>query len=164
MILVFSTGQDALPWKGRYKIDRYALLIIILFSQATCTFRVRFIQTFHIESLDFNDIGYNFLVGGDGAAYEGRGWNKEGAHTKGYNKRTICIAFIGTFNKVAPPERQVFAAKLIIKQGLQLNKLSHDYKLYGHRQLMGTESPGAVLYDQITKWPHWENRSIDYIK
>lgn len=49
---------------------------------------------------------------------------------------------------------------LIIKQGLNLKKLLPDYKLYGHRQLMGTESPGAVLYDIITKWPHWENRTI----
>lgn len=51
-------------------------------SQAECTFRVRLIQTFHIESKNFSDIGYNFLVGGDGSAYEGRGWNKQGAHTK----------------------------------------------------------------------------------
>ncbi|KAJ6640718.1 Peptidoglycan-recognition protein LC, partial [Pseudolycoriella hygida] len=51
-------------------------------NQATCTFRVRYIQTFHMESQGWDDIGYNFLVGGDGAVYEGRGWDKEGAHTK----------------------------------------------------------------------------------
>ena len=35
--------------------------------------------------LGWPDIGYNYLVGEDGQAYEGRGWNKEGAHTYGYN-------------------------------------------------------------------------------
>lgn len=35
--------------------------------QATCTFRVRYIQTFHMESQGWDDIGYNFLVGGDGS-------------------------------------------------------------------------------------------------
>lgn len=44
---------------------------------------VRQIQTFHIESRGWFDIGYNFLIGGDGAAYEGRGWKTEGAHTLG---------------------------------------------------------------------------------
>lgn len=52
-------------------------------TQAACVFRVRFIQTFHMESRNWDDIAYNFLVGGDGAVYEGRGWHKQGAHTKG---------------------------------------------------------------------------------
>lgn len=109
--------------------------------------------------MGWNDIGYNFLVGGDGAAYDGRGWDKEGAHTKGFNKRSICIAFIGTFIRVTPPERQLKAARLLIKQGLELGKLSPDYGLYGHRQLMPSESPGKQLYDLIKQWPHWVNQS-----
>lgn len=52
-------------------------------TQAECTFRTRIIQTFHIESRSWDDIGYNWLIGGDGQVYEGRGWNKQGAHTKG---------------------------------------------------------------------------------
>lgn len=44
---------------------------------------MRLIQNFHIESKDFDDIGYNFLVTGNGDVYEGRGWDKQGAHTKG---------------------------------------------------------------------------------
>jgi N-acetylmuramoyl-L-alanine amidase len=55
----------------------------ICVAQATCTLRTRLIQTFHIESRHWSDIGYNFLVGGDGNVYDGRGWDQEGAHTKG---------------------------------------------------------------------------------
>lgn len=40
-------------------------------------------QTYHMESKNWDDIAYNFIVGGDGAVYEGRGWEKQGAHTKG---------------------------------------------------------------------------------
>nr|CAH7742854.1 unnamed protein product [Callosobruchus chinensis] len=47
-------------------------------SQSQCIFQTRYIQMFHIESMGWNDIAYNFLVGGDGDAYEGRGWKKEG--------------------------------------------------------------------------------------
>ena len=37
----------------------------------------------------WSDIGYNFVVGEDGNVYEGRGWNSVGAHTYGYNNRSI---------------------------------------------------------------------------
>lgn len=113
-----------------------------------------------MESQGWDDIGYNFLVGGDGSAYEGRGWDKEGAHTKGFNKRSICIAFIGTFNKVIPPQRQLIAAQMLIDQGVKMGKLEPDYQLYGHRQLIPSESPGAALYDIIKKWPHWTEEYI----
>lgn len=142
-----------------YYIYRTFITIYYNNSQAECTYFVRNVQTFHMDSMGWSDIGYNFLVGGDGAAYDGRGWDKEGAHTKGFNKRSICIAFIGTFIKVTPPERQLRAARLLIKQGLDLHKLSPDYRLYGHRQLMASESPGKQLYDIIKEWPHWDNRS-----
>ena len=42
-----------------------------------------------MELRHFDDIGYNFLIGGDGIVYEGRGWNKQGAHTKGNNFKKI---------------------------------------------------------------------------
>lgn len=118
-------------------------------------------QTYHLESKNWDDIGYNFLVGGDGSAYEGRGWNKVGAHTKGYNTRSICIAFIGTFNKVTPPMRQLNVTRLLLEEGVRLGKVDKDYKLYGHRQLAGFESPGQTLYDIIKTWDHWTEKLED---
>lgn len=116
------------------------------------------IQTFHMESRRWDDIGYNFLVGGDGAVYVGRGWDIQGAHTKGYNVKSICIAFIGTFNKIVPPERQLYAARKLMEEGVKLGKLTPDYKLFGHRQLISSESPGSALYDIIKKWDHWTEK------
>jgi len=129
-------------------------------TQAECTFRVRIMQTYHIESKNWDDIGYNWLVGGDGQVYEGRGWTNQGAHTKGYNKRSIGIAFIGTFNKVKPEQRQIEAAQMLIAQGVEIGVLDTDYKLYGHRQLIASESPGDELYAIIKTWPHWTAKVI----
>lgn len=39
------------------------------------------------------------MVGGDGNVYEGTGWSTEGAHTIGYNRKSIGIAFIGNFQR-----------------------------------------------------------------
>lgn len=124
-------------------------------SIAQCVLHVRLIQTFHIDSKGFYDIGYNFLVGGDGAAYEGRGWTVEGAHLFGYNSRSIGIAFIGTFIKTKPPEIQILACKKLIQRGVELGYIREDYKIVAARQLAGTESPGSALFEDMQTWPHW---------
>lgn len=112
---------------------------------------------FHIESRGWDDIGYNFLVAGDGSAYFGRGWDYIGAHTLGYNKYSIGIAFIGTFNNEVPPKKQLDACQKLIKLGVKLGKLSKDYKLFAHRQLSSTLSPGDKLYEILKTWPHFVN-------
>ncbi|PSN48383.1 hypothetical protein C0J52_21009 [Blattella germanica] len=114
-------------------------------TQAKCTFFVRKTQTFHIESFGWWDIGYSFLVGGDGYAYEGRGWDGIGAFAYGYNNRSIGISFIGTFIKVLPPPQQIQAAKQLIVEGVRLGKISPNYKLLAHRQVSATESPGQIM-------------------
>lgn len=116
---------------------------------------MRSIQTHHIETLKWDDISYNFLIGGNGDVFVGRGWNVESRLTKGYNKRSISIAFIGTFTNQAPPPQQLRAAQELIDEGVVIKKLSENYKVYGHRQLKATESPGEKLYEIIKTWAHW---------
>lgn len=123
--------------------------------QGRCVLNVRVIQMFHIESKGWNDIGYNFLVGGDGNVYEGRGWESEGAHTYGYNSKSIGIAFIGTFTNLKPPIQQINACKYLIAEGVKRNYIQDNYKLFGASQLQSTESPGAMLFEELTTWPHW---------
>nr|XP_026500298.1 uncharacterized protein LOC113403885 isoform X1 [Vanessa tameamea] len=150
------------------KLDQPVPWVIIMhtatetcLTQSQCVLRVRLIQSFHIESRGWYDIGYNFLVGGDGSIYYGRGWDYEGAHTKGYNKYSIGIAFIGTFNNDPPSKQQLEACQKIIKRGVQLRKLVKDYKLFAHRQLMSTLSPGDELFNIIKKWPNFVSNVTD---
>lgn len=53
-----------------------------------------------------------FLIGGDGNVYEGCGWTHEGAHTYGYNKKSIGIGFIGNFESKS--ETVVFFLTVVI--------------------------------------------------
>lgn len=123
--------------------------------QSECTFYVRFAQTFHIESRNWSDIGYNFLVGGDGYVYVGRSWDYMGAHAFGYNNISIGISFIGTFNTVKPSKQQLYVVQKLIELGVEKGKIAPDYKLLGHRQVSQTVSPGDALYSVIQTWPHW---------
>lgn len=66
-------------------------------SESQCKRIVQQIQNDHIDNRHFNDIGYNFLIGGDGSVFEGRGWGKHGAHDPKYNARSIGICLLGNF-------------------------------------------------------------------
>lgn len=108
----------------------------------------------------FDDIALNFLVGGDGKAYEGRSYHV-GAHTKGYNFDSICIAFIGNFEEYEAPKRQLLAAQRIIEDGIAAKNIVPEYTLLGQIQLNGFSSPGKRLYNQIQSWSRWSN--VTYI-
>lgn len=129
-------------------------------SKRECVRLVRDFQDFHIEEKDWDDISYNFLVGGDGSVYVGRGWDYKGQHSRIFNEGSICISFIGQFCRVTPPERSLLAAQQLIEEGVKLKKLTEDYKLYGHRQLIPTISPGKTLYNIIKTWSHWSEDII----
>ena len=55
------------------------------------------LKNHHMNIRDWNDIGYNFLVGEDGKAYQGCGWGKEGAHSISFNSKSIRIYIIGDY-------------------------------------------------------------------
>ncbi|XP_046807180.1 peptidoglycan-recognition protein LC-like isoform X1 [Lucilia cuprina] len=120
-----------------------------------CAERIRVIQEFHMNSLNWDDIGYNFLISSDGRVYVGRGWDAVGAHTKGYNYDSVGITFIGTYMKTPPTEAQLNACLLLLEEGLRLKKLAPNYHVYGARQFSATESPGNMLYNRIKKWERW---------
>lgn len=68
--------------------------------QEGCSAIVRSYQDFHLDDRGWWDIGYNFLIGEDGNAYEGRGWNYVGAHAPGYNTQSIGICLLGDFSGI----------------------------------------------------------------
>ncbi|XP_004530826.1 peptidoglycan-recognition protein LC isoform X2 [Ceratitis capitata] len=129
-------------------------------TQAMCVYRVRMTQTLNIESQNHDDIIYNFLIGGDGNVYEGRGWDVVGAHLRGYNSDSISFAYIGTFNKQKPSDKQMDVTKLLLDEGVRLGKLKNDYKIYGAYMLdpTSTDAKADQLYNSFKGWPHWSEQ------
>lgn len=105
---------------------------------------------------EWSDIGYNFLVGEDGNIYEGRGWDRVGAHTMGYNKLGLAASFMGNFMIDAPNSAALNAVKELIKCGISKGKVSHSYALFGHRDVGSTYCPGTALYNIIKNWPRYK--------
>ena len=69
------------------------------------------------------DIGYNFLVGEDGRAYEGRGWDEIGAHTYGYNDNAVAVSVMGTYTSVVPGTAAQNALKNVFDCAVQQVRL-----------------------------------------
>ncbi|XP_018566157.1 peptidoglycan-recognition protein 2 [Anoplophora glabripennis] len=124
-------------------------------NEDSCSQILKSIQNFHMDTLEFQDIGYNFLVGGDGRIYEGASWHKVGAHTRGYNSRSLGLAFIGNFSDKLPNPTQLKAAKDFLQCAVELGELDRNYQMFGARQVSATESPGAKLFSELRKWPNF---------
>lgn len=133
------------------------------FDRKECIGLVNDIQHFHMDSFQFIDIGYNFLISGNGLVFIGRGWNYIGEHTQRHNRGSICIALIGTFTNQKPSQEQVSAVKLVIELGVNLTKISKDYNLYSQCQLRRTLSPGKYLHNIVSNWTHFAS-SNDLLK
>ncbi|KAF4525889.1 hypothetical protein B566_EDAN015174 [Ephemera danica] len=125
-------------------------------TQTSCESVVRGIQDYHMDSNGWNDIGYSFLVGEDGNAYEGRGWSNVGAHAPGYNSNSIGICFLGSFMTRVPNNAALNAGKQLIQCGVSNGYIRSAYSLYGHRQVTATDCPGDALYAEIQTWTNYD--------
>ncbi|KAH9627786.1 hypothetical protein HF086_000171 [Spodoptera exigua] len=109
------------------------------------------LQSYFTNSYNY-DIPYNFVIGNEGRVYEGRGWKIIGAHTIGYNRCSLGVAFIVT-------ELQLQRALMLLEKGVEHGYLDKDYRVVGAKDLRSSYSPGANLYKQIQKWPHYAHNN-----
>ncbi|SDM84407.1 N-acetylmuramoyl-L-alanine amidase [Streptomyces sp. cf386] len=135
---------------------------------------IRGIYRYHVKSMGWRDVGYNFLVDKCGNIYEGRagGVAKSvlGAHTRGFNSNSMGIAVLGSYGTTKPTAAAVrgIARLTAWKLGLfGVNPRSKTYlksgggNLYtkgknvslntisGHRDGYSTECPGLQLYRKL---------------
>ncbi|MGW0814033.1 peptidoglycan recognition protein family protein [Streptomyces viridiviolaceus] len=135
---------------------------------------VRSIYRYHVKSMGWRDIGYNFLVDKCGKIYEGRagGVSKPvlGAHTLGFNSNSMGIAVLGTYGSKKPSSAAVKAIARLTAWKLGLYGMNPRGKTYlksaggnlyrkgknvrlnvisGHRDGFATSCPGRKLYGKL---------------
>lgn len=134
---------------------------------SACQQRVLSFQELHMdEEHKYSDIGYNFVIGGDGYIYVGRGWDKVGAHSKGFNYNSLGVAFIGDFRFDELNDNMKRAAETLMDFGVQIGKISKDYQVYGHCQVLRglPVSPGKNVMKFLRTWSHWNNTNLNQCK
>ncbi|MER6625154.1 peptidoglycan recognition protein [Streptomyces sp. NPDC000931] len=135
---------------------------------------IRGFHRYHVRSLGWRDIGYNFLVDKCGRIYEGRAGGVakpvKGAHTLGFNTNTTGIAVIGSYGSKKPSSSAVKAVARLTAWKLGLHGMNPRAKTYlksaggnlyrkgkkvrlnvisGHRDGFNTSCPGGKLYKKL---------------
>ncbi|MFF7446131.1 MULTISPECIES: N-acetylmuramoyl-L-alanine amidase [unclassified Streptomyces] len=135
---------------------------------------IRGIYRYHVRSMGWRDIGYNFVVDKCGKIYEGRAGGVAkpvlGAHTLGFNTNSMGIAVLGTFGASRPSAASVKAVARLTAWKLGLFGANPRGKTYlksgggnlyrkgkkvrlnvisGHRDGFSTACPGWELYRKL---------------
>lgn len=110
---------------------------------------VRQIQSFHQDVRGWADIGYNFLVDRRGRAFEGRGWDVQGAHCTGQNVAAIGVCFLGNDDPGDTDATPAARAAIRAIYDEAVRRLGHDLAKMGHRDAKATTCPGDELYDWV---------------
>jgi N-acetylmuramoyl-L-alanine amidase len=124
---------------------------------------IRGIYAYHVHSLGYCDIAYNFIIDNYGTAYEGRWGGMDqpviGAHSLGYNTRTTGIAMLGTFSSVTPSNGALGTLENLIRWKFKVHGVNPfddpAADILGHRDTFSTECPGQALYNYLPYTRHW---------
>jgi N-acetylmuramoyl-L-alanine amidase len=125
--------------------------IIIHHSASPLITTVDDIREWHVHNNGWSDIGYHYIILGDGSIEDGRPITKIGAHCKGKNRYSIGVCVVGNFENITPTPQQV--ASMVKK----INDLCATYKLtwenvYGHCDFSTTLCPGKSLYHVLSQF------------
>jgi hypothetical protein len=121
-----------------------------------------FVRLRHKYLRGWDDIGYHYLIGGtgfftkNGRIYPGRPEGMKGAHTFGYNRRSLGICLIGNFEKTAPSKEQFESLFSLLEQKAKQYSVPIE-KILGHGELPGADTacPGKwVDMDYIREMIH----------
>ncbi|MFD5339240.1 peptidoglycan recognition protein family protein [Streptomyces hawaiiensis] len=135
---------------------------------------IRSIYRYHVKSMGWRDIGYNFVIDKCGKIYEGRAGGVAkpvlGAHTLGFNSSSMGIAVLGSYGTKKPSKAAVKAIARLAAWKLGLYGMNPRGKTYlrsagsnlhrkgkkvrlnvisGHRDGFNTACPGRKLYGKL---------------
>ncbi len=144
------------------------------YSRADVPGIIRGMYRYHTKTLGWFDIGYNFLVDRFGRAWVGRSGGPKrlvrGAHTLGFNEKSVGIALIGNLENRKPWRPAVRKLRFLAAWKLDKydrkavgkvwvrstgsdkyrdGKRVHLPAIDGHRDTNDTACPGQRLYDRL---------------
>lgn len=147
---------------------------------------IRGMYSYHTQTLGWFDLGYNFLVDRFGRAWVGRSGGSgrlvKGAHTLGFNHKSVGIAVIGSHDTGGASEKAVrMVARLaawkldqakrratgqvaVTSQGSDRYAAGRRVRLPvidGHRDTNDTACPGGKLYRRLPEIRKVAQRRID---
>ncbi|XP_054264135.1 peptidoglycan-recognition protein 3-like isoform X2 [Macrosteles quadrilineatus] len=121
------------------------------FDPLFCEGTLRFLQHKHFSRFP-TDIRFNFMIGGDGRVYEGRGWMtppRLAAFAVADAMRSILIGFVGMYKEDQLPDEMCSAANKLIEYGKRNNYIEQNclYKsITDFTDKVGTPNPAEAKF------------------
>ena len=154
--LVTRAEWGALPPKGEYTPQTPQAIVIHHTWKPTLSdykgaSTIRGIQKYHMTDphTGWTDIGYHYLIGGEGLLYEGRPETALGAHTiPNPNKVGVCV--IGDYDPANDAlTTQSYNTLLDILTYLCAQYSISPDAIYGHREFQNKTCPGDIIFNKI---------------
>ena len=114
-------------------------------------FSVDTIRGWHVNGRGWSDIGYHWVIRLDGSIEVGRPLEKSGAHTKGHNKDSVGVCYIGGCDADGKPKdtmnpEQEKAWRMIV---LSLRTLYGDLTIHGHNEFAKKACPSFIVKEKF---------------
>ncbi|MBK8097843.1 MAG: N-acetylmuramoyl-L-alanine amidase [Planctomycetes bacterium] len=116
---------------------------------SACAAQLRVIQRSHMQSREYGDVGYHYLIDPAGRVWEGRDIRWQGAHARDHNNvGNIGICLLGNFVRdrqgQRPTDAQVAALRGLVHDLAARHRFGSD-AIHCHRDFVQTECPGPNL-------------------
>lgn len=100
------------------------------------------IKLWHLQR-GFSDIGYHYVITLDGNVHIGRELRVIGAHTKGHNKHSIGICYVGGIDKYGKPKdtRTDAQRDSLLRLLRHLKGIYTDATIHGHNEFANKACP-----------------------
>lgn len=109
----------------------------------------RGVQAFHQDARGWADVAYSFGFGSEAGRpviLEGRGWDRAGGHTAGFNSTSLAFCFVGNGDLRFPePARRAFVTLMRLAE-----RRFGAVMVRGHRDVNPTACPGRIAYQWLT--------------
>ena len=110
------------------------------------------IRGWHVNGRGWSDIGYHWVIRLDGSIEVGRPLEKSGAHTKGHNKDSVGVCYIGGCDADGKPKdtmnpEQEKAWRMIV---LSLRTLYGNHiTIHGHNEFANKACPSFTVKEKF---------------
>ena len=103
------------------------------------------VKQYHL-SLGWEDIGYHFFINKAGEVTPGRNENYHGAHTIGYNSKSLGICLAGNFDATLPTKEQENSLQALLEMLQKKYKIPRE-NIVPHREFANKTCYGRRLAD-----------------
>jgi len=104
------------------------------------------VDAYH-KSLGWDGIGYNWFIEKSGLTKKGRDETKTGAHTIGWNNKSIGVCLAGNFDATYPTPEQIKSFQILYKEIVARYPVLTPDKVFPHRKFANKTCYGRKLTD-----------------